>query len=210
MEFATITPSKGDRPELLEFCRHQLQRMTLKPSKSYFIINQTSKYPDLVERVKTGIKRALQDGFEFVYIIEDDDYYNPTYFEQMQPKEDDCFVGSDRTTYYSLRNNTWQTMQHTGRSSLYNTGFNLTCSKYFDWPDDNAKFLDIKMWEFAMQKGLKKRFIPNGSIGIKHGIGQVLGKGHDMVMPNKDEYREWLKKNVDPEAFMFYSQLKVK
>src|SRR6478609_4183129 len=204
IEFATITPDRGDRPELLDFCRHQLRRMTLRPSKSYFIINKSSKYPDLVERVKTGIKRALQDGFEFVYIIESDDYYNPTYFEQMRPTDDDCFVGSDRTTYYSLVNNTYQTMPHKGRSSLYNTGFNLSCSRFFNWPDDNTKFLDIKLWEFANEKKLKTRFVYNGSIGIKHNLGLVLGKGHSMNMSITDANFEWLKNNVDAEAFDFY------
>ncbi len=211
MEFATITPSRNDRPELLEFCRHQLQRMVgVKPSKSYFIIHESQKYPDLIDRIKHGIKRARNDGFEFVFIMEDDDFYPIDYFCKMEPKESDCFVGSPETTYYNLRNNTWQTMAHPGRSSLFNTGFNLNCIKFFDFPQDNKTNLDIELWNFANQKNLSTRFVKNGSVGMKHGLGICGGKGHEWTMKNQDEHWEWLKANVDTEAFTFYKSLKVK
>lgn len=210
MEFATITPDRWDRPELLSFCKHQIDRMTVKPTKSYFITYQPAHFPDLIERVREGIKRAMNDGFEFVFILENDDFYPADYFEKMMPTESDCFIGDNKTTYYNLRNNTYRTFEHSHRSSLFNTGFNLNCIRFFDWPKNSTVFLDIDMWQFANDKGLKRRFVDSGSVGIKHGIGMVGGRGHKMTMKNADPNREHLKTIVDKEAFEFYQKLKVK
>ncbi len=210
MEFATITPCRyGERQELVSFCKHQIERMTVKPAKSYFVSYKTSKFPDLVERIQEGCKRARSDGFDFVFILENDDFFPLDYFENRIPTDEDCFIGDDKSTYYNLRNNTWRTFDHPNRSSLYNTGFNLSCIKYFDWPNTNTVFLDILMWEFANKKKLNTRFIPSKSIGIKHGLGQVGGRGHVMVGTNKDENREWLKSQIDTDSWAFYQSLKL-
>lgn len=210
IEFATITPSRGDRPELLDLCKHQLSRMTVKPSKSYFISYKPTRFPDLVDRVKEGIHRARVDGFSFVFIVEDDDFYCNDYFEKIAPTENDCFIGSEQTTYYNLRNKTYDSFIHPKRSSLFTTGFNLDCIKFFDFPNPDTIFLDVEMWKFAGQKQLKRRFVETGAIGMKHGIGKVGGKGHKMEMKNRDEEMAWLKSKVDNEAYAFYKQLKLK
>lgn len=210
MEFAAITPDRGDRPELMEFCKHQVSRMTVKPSKHYCISYPPKIFPDLVERVQEGIKRARVDGFEFVFILESDDFYPKDYFEKMKPTEKDCFIGDSTSTYYNLRNNTYDTFVHPNRSSLYNTGFNLSCIKFFDFPSNDTIFLDLLMWKFATKKNLSKRFVNSGSVGIKHNIGQVGGIGHTLTMKNPDISDEWLKQHVDNEAFVFYKTLKLR
>jgi len=125
-----------DKPsfKLLDFCKHQLSRMTVKPSKSYFVNYKATKLPDLVDRVKEGIHRARVDGFNFVFIVEDDDFYPADYFEKIAPTDNDCFIGCEQTTYYNLRNKTYDSFYHPKRSSLFTTGFNLDCIKYFEWP----------------------------------------------------------------------------
>jgi len=207
IEFATITPSRGDRPELLDFCKHQLSRMTVKPSKSYFITYKPTRFPDLVDRVKEGIHRAKSDGFDFVFIVEDDDFYDKDYFKRIAPTDQDCFIGTELTTYYNLRNKTYDSFLHPRRSSLFTTGFNLTCVKYFDFPKPETIFLDIELWKFAAAKQLKRRFVETGAIGIKHNIGQVGGKGHKMEFKHRDEEMAWLKSKVDTEAYAFYKSL---
>lgn len=204
MTFATITPTRNDRVELLSFCKHQLSRMNIKPAKSYFI-----DYPpkdgnfDLVHRVKEGIKQAKADGIDLVFIIENDDFYPANYFDNI-PDAD--FIGCQQTTYYSLRNNTWQTMDHQSRSSLFTTGVKISALEGFRWPKDTERFLDISIWNFA-QRRQRSVFVGEKALGIKHGQGLCGGAGHKMSMKNSDPKREWLKSNVDQEAFIFYQSI---
>lgn len=207
MSFATITPTRGDRGQLLEFCKHQLSRMTVKPDKSYFIDwEPKSEEVDLVPRIKDGIAQAEVDGFDEVYILEDDDFYRPDHFERLQLNGAD-FIGEEKTTYYNLRNQTWQTMNHTGRSSLFVTGFKISALKNFNWPRLNERFLDISLWDHAKRHKLKRKWVETGAIGVKHGQGLFAGRGHVMEMKNKDLEMEWLKANVSTDAFLFYKSL---
>lgn len=205
MSFVTITPSRGDRPALLEFCKHQLSRMTVKPDKSYFIDwSPQSQDVDLVTRIKDGVHQALHDGFNEVFIIEDDDFMPANYFEIMKLNGCD-FIGQETTTYYNLRNHTWQPMYHPARSSLFTTGFKLSTLASFNWPHKTEISLDIALWNHAQR--FKRKFVQTGAIGIKHGIGLVGGRGHKMTMKNTDKDWEWLKANTDTEAYTFYKSL---
>lgn len=203
--FCSITPTRGDRGQLLEFCKHQLSRMTLKPDKSYFIDwkPQGDDF-DLIARIKDGIHQALRDGFNEVIIIEDDDWMAPDHFEKMQLNGAD-FIGEEKTTYYNLRNRTWQTMNHPGRSSLFITGFKISALKDFNWPHRTERFLDISLWSHA--KAFKRKFVESGALGVKHGVGLFAGRGHSMTMKNSDPEMEWLKANIDAEAYVFYKSL---
>lgn len=179
--------------------------MTVKPDKSYFIDwKPQGEDVDLVTRIKDGVHQALRDGFNEVYILEDDDFYEPDHFEKMKLGNAD-FIGEEKTTYYNLRNRTWQTMAHSGRSSLFITGFKLSALKNFEWPHRTERFLDISLWRYA--KGLKRKFVETGAIGIKHNIGLCGGKGHVLRMKNEDLEMEWLKENTTQDAYIFYKAL---
>lgn len=205
--FATITPTRGDRPQFLSFCKHQLARMNTKPDKSYFI-DYTPKEPfgviDLVARVKEGVRQAQEDGFDRVYIIEDDDYYQEDYFDDWFPPNV-SFIGSNRTTYYHLGNKTYQEWTHDKHSSLFMTAFNISALAKFEWPMDNERFLDISLWKFSY--GKNTRWVEPKAIGIKHGIGLCGGKGHVQRNKFSDQNSEWLKSHVDDEAYAFYQSL---
>ncbi len=207
MKFATITPTRGDRTELLEFCKYQLGRMEVKPTESYFI-----DYPpngngfDLVVRVKEGVSWAKRDGFDLVFIIEDDDAYDPTYFNHI-PDAD--FIGEQNTIYHNLRNKTYQNYAHPGRSSLFTTGFKISALDGFKWPHDQERFLDIALWRYANDSKKKIAYRETGAIGIKHGTGLCGGKGHVTRMKHTDNNLEWLKEHTDPTAYEFYKSLKL-
>lgn len=203
MKFAVIIPDRNDRKELLSFCLHQLARMNTKPDKIYII-----DYPpkdgnfDLVPRIKKGIAQAKEDGYDLVFILENDDFYPSDYFDSI-PDAD--FIGENRTIYYNLKNNTWQEMKHPARSSLFTTGFKISALEGFNWPKEDERFLDIALWNHAQRK--KKAFRETKAIGIKTGMGLCGGKGHVMRMKNEDHKREWLKANVDEESYIFYQSL---
>lgn len=212
MSFCTITPCRGDRPQLMQFCKQQLQRMTVKPDQSYFI-----DYPpkgtgfDLVERIKTGVDQARNDGHQYAFIIENDDYYLPDYFKSFEQamKDGVDFFGCHTTTYYNLRNKTFQKFDHPGRSSLFCTGFKLDALAKFNWPRNSTVMLDLYIWTFSrMQKKALKYFCKEPiALGIKHGLGLCGGKAHKMNLAKKDQHYAFLKSSVDLEAFKFYLTL---
>ncbi len=205
--FCTITPTRNDRPEFDEFCAYQLSRMTLKPDKSYWI-NRPPKddKKDLIARIREGVEAARQDGFDKVYIVENDDFYGANYFERMEFNTD--FIGSNRSLYYNINNRTYEYLHHPHHSSLYCTGFKISALNGFQWPEPQAVFLDLKLWRFA-QRNNKRVLLRHDSIGvsIKHGIGLVGGSGHRRKFKRQDNDLEFLKSQVDPAAFDFYISL---
>lgn len=209
MRFATITPTRGDRPYLLNFCKEQLARMNTKPTKSYYVdYSPSSEIPDLVARVREGIRLAQADGFDLVFIIEDDDYYPANYFDNIVLSA--FFHGAPYTYYYNLRNRTYDWWHHEHRSSLFRTGFRISALKDFVWPKDSTIFLDIDLWKFAYSKhgGTSKiQWHSDWALGIKHGIGVTGGKGHRLTMKHKDPQLKWLQSHVDENSFYFYKSL---
>lgn len=205
--FAAITPDRGDRPELLEFCKHQVRRMNTKPDKHYIVdYEPRGDQYDLTARIRDGIRRAQEDGFDQVFIVENDDWYPKDYFDWI-PDAD--FVGDFNSTYYTLVYRQYQTWNHPLHSSLFTTGFKISALDKFDWPEDHERFLDLSLWKYAHRR--KKSIISRETkaIGIKHGIGLCGGKGHVQRMKYNDPELEWLKANVDSDAYEFYKSLKV-
>lgn len=203
--FATVTADRGDRPMFLEFCKHQLSRMSVKPDHSYFITDPPKgKEVDLVPRVREGIKRAKEDGFKEIYILESDDFYPANYFETMKLNGSD-FIGSLSTTYYHLKDKRYQETIHHSRSSLFTTGFNIRVLDTFPWPSKTTINLDIHLWYHAQK--FKMEFVKPKAVGIKHGCGKCAGSGHWRTLKHSDENMEWLKANTDSDAFIFYKTL---
>lgn len=207
--FCSITPDRGDRPMFTNFCRQQINRMTLKPDHSYFIdYEPVSRNVDLVDRVKVGFDMARADGYEYAFILENDDAYCPNYFQAFKPAMDrgDDFLGTTSTTYYNLKNKTWQKFDHPGRSSLFCTGFRLKAMDKFNWPRNSTVMLDLYIWAYArLQKNMVKYFHKEPiALGIKHGIGLCGGKAHKIELKHRDEHYAFLKSSVDLEAFKFY------
>lgn len=203
--FATITPDRGDRPELMAFCKHQISRLTTKPDKSYFI-----DYPpkddrkDLIARVQKGIELAKSDGFDKVFIIESDDFYPTNYFEKMELDGYE-FIGSNRSLYYHIGNLSYEYFHHPNHSSLFCTGFKISALQNFQWPEAQAVFLDLRLWRHAKRQNKKMKLLvdPIG-VSIKHGIGVTGGSGHRRLMKNTDHNFDFLKSKVDKEALEFY------
>lgn len=167
-----------------------------------------SEMPDLVPRIQAGIEMAKAAGVEYVFIVEDDDWYPEDYLRTKVLDFD--FFGYSTSTYYHLGNKTYQTMKHKGRSSLFCTGFRIAALDNFRWPSRTTVFLDLELWDFAVCK--RKKVVlgdQNPCLGIKHGIGKTGGKAHFWKMKNVDSRGEFLKKYVDEEAYKFYNSLKV-
>lgn len=205
MKFCCIIPDRGDRPELTAHCFKQLRRMSVYPDKVFHIayLPDMCGSFDLVSRVRHGVADAAEAGFDWCFIIENDDYYPANYFDRFAPYLDrHDFIGDQLTTYYNLKNLTHKTFNHPHRSSLFTTAFRISALNNFEWPGDENPFLDIEMWKYARFK--RRAFINTGAIGIKHGVGLCGGKGHQMNMPNQDQSLDWLSNHVDEMSFQFY------
>lgn len=206
--FATLTVSRGDRPQFLEFCKEQITNFTIQPKHSIFVTEPpTSEECDITVRMRKGIVAARNLGIDIVYVIEDDDAYDADYIEKNWIGGYE-FIGASKTLYYNLKNSTHQVFDHPKRSSLFCTAFRISALDKFVWPSDDTIFLDLVLWQYAFREK-KNVFLheePIG-VGIKHAIGKTAGIGHRIVMKNKDTRREYLKSIVSPEAFRFYSNL---
>lgn len=210
MTYCSITPTRpGERKPLFEFCIKQLNEMFIavnSPVNAY-VMNGTCKSsePDLIPRIRDGIELAKKDGFTHCYIIEDDDFYNVNHFNR---DLDFDFFGYSDTTYYNLRNSTYATFNHPRRSSLFTTGFRISALSGFKWPADNKIFLDIALWDFAIKTKKKITLLKgNPCLGVKHSLGLCAGKGHRMILKNKDSNKEYLKDHVSDEAFELYNKI---
>jgi hypothetical protein len=207
MKFATITMDRGDRKPFMDFCEQQILRFEVRPDKVYFIDHPpTSNQVDLIPRVKEGIQQAKADGYDLVFILESDDFYDATYFNHI-PNAD--FIGEANSIYYNLRNKTYQNFNHPGRSSLFTTGFKISALEGFKWPKNEERFLDIALWKYANESKKSIAWRETGAIGIKHNLGLTAGKGHQMYLKNSDKDHSWLAEHVDEEALTFYKSLKL-
>lgn len=208
MKICCIIPDPGIRSDFYNFAVKQMEQQTRVPDVILRIDHQKiNDKIDLVSRIATGVEYAEQHKCDWAFIIEDD-WYDSQYLERFLPFLDKTdFVGQSFTYYYHIINRTWMRQDHPGRSSLFTTGFRIAALNNFDFSKLNPehKFLDIKLWEYARHK--RKKFISAGAIGIKHGIGQCLGKGHSQVFKNRDPNFEWLKSHIDEEAFEFYQRV---
>jgi len=211
-----LTADRNDRPELLKHCKEQFLRM--RPPgwislAKHWIINDSPRTdkPDLTARIQRGynsIKSYKDITQDWIFILENDDFYPANYLEEFAPyMQDYDFIGSDRTIYYNLRNRTWEETHHPNHSSLFCTAFRVSAMENFKWHQAHPVFLDLDIWKYA--KRFRRKFIDTGAIGMKHGIGLCGGKGHIQQFTNKDPDLSWLQSRVDTESFEFYKKLKV-
>lgn len=208
MSHCLLTPTRGDRPQLLDHCKWQAGRFTTSIG-SHLIVDYKPEKPDkkdLTERVWNGYKEAVKLGVDWVVMLEDDDWYHPEYLHSVLRVADKSdFIGCEFSYYYNIVNRTWDKLEHKGRSSLYTTAFRVSAMKNFAWHRAHDVFLDQNIWHYA--KRFRRTFIEAGAIGIKHGIGLTGGKGHTMIMKNRDPELLWLKSRVDEKSFEFYKSI---
>lgn len=212
MSILLLTPDRSDRPELLAHCKWQVSRF-VSSFAEHLIVDYPAKNqnPDIKERIRAGYEHAKVMGYDFVAVIENDDFYTSTYLHSILLRTSDTdFIGSEFTFYYNLRNRTWERTVHPNHSSLFCTAFRVSAMKDFKWSKAHKVFLDLDIWRYARNPKFRRTFIDTGAIGIKgHGYGLAGGKGHVQKFKNLDPDLLWLKSRVDSTSFEFYSNLKL-
>jgi hypothetical protein len=227
MKIACIIPDRSDRPQFLEQCHKMLKKQTV-PIDYIHLVNYeaTSEKPDITQRYRKGYEWVSQYAlFDVIFFIENDDYYCPTYIEEMLAAwiangKPDLF-GTSYTYYYHIGLQSYFMMNHPERASAMNTMIkpNLNIS----WPSDHEVYTDLHLWTHShVLNGAKKTWTPNHiiSIGIKHGVGLCGGRhhkdrlsrygmkgglGNESANGVEDIHAGWLFANTDPESFKFYT-----
>jgi hypothetical protein len=203
MKIAAITMSRGDRPQLLNHCVKQMNDQTVKLDKHYIIdYKPLNNNCDLIPRFKKGLELAKADGIDFVFVIEDDDYYPTDYIEKTYKPGFDI-IGYYKTIYYHLALKGIKEMIHKNRSSLFCTAFKINALDNFVYPKDNEPYLDIRIWSFAMLNLKCYLYEDEVAIGIKHGIGKSGGNGHKINQINYKEDKNYFINNIP-----FYNALR--
>lgn len=209
-----LIPTRGDRPNFLNFSLNQLNRQTKRVDLIEVVDDppKDANVKDITFRYRIGMERLFGKGADVIFLWEDDDYYSPVYVETMLHhwtlhQKPDIF-GINFTVYYHLRLRSYFRMNHPNRSSAFCTMVTRRGISNFTWPNDNHSFVDIDLWRQI--RGFA--FVPNSvlALGIKgyNEGGHFGGIGHNDKWPayskNGDGDLGWLKSVVDQESLDFY------
>ena len=208
---SVITPT-SDRGFAFALCEQWMKRQTIKPDEwivvdsghrpvittlgQKHILTKQNLSPtiDFLLNVKTGL---LQAKFDKILFIEDDDWYSPTYLEEMSALLDyHELVGQRPARYYHLHSGSFKIFPNDYHASLSQTGIKNSMvlqmlSHIHDLKKTCDKYLDMRLWIFGSNKKLVEKY---SSVGIKGLVGKKgLGDGHN---PNSMLYKDSIDKTT--------------
>jgi hypothetical protein len=207
MKIGIIIPHRNNRPFFLMNCFRMIDAQTVK-ADIVELINESplDEKVDITWRYKTGYDRLRNQGLDAIFLMEDDDWYAPTYLETMlhewiKAGSPDIF-GPNFTIYYHLMLKKYFKFDHDDRSSAMSTLIKPDMD--FPWCPDSEPYTDMHLWKVIQNKKLFKPD-PFICIGIKHGIGLSGGQHHNTRI-HRYKYELDLKSFMDPESFRFYDE----
>jgi hypothetical protein len=193
-----ILLDRGDRPKLTEWVK--------KRFKKYDVIcpdlPPTEGKVDIVPRLREGLLQA--GNTDFIYIIENDDYYPEDYIERMEAQRlvhDVDWIGSDKPIYYNVSTSRYQQMSFNRVSGLFTMGFKPHVIDHTGLcPDDNYA-ADSWISRHVHRSYLKwMLFNDHGAVGIKgHGVGKMASGGHRLLLNHPDPDERWLKAHTSED-----------
>jgi hypothetical protein len=154
-----------------------------------------------------AVKNLPKSFVEAVFIIEDDDYYAPTYLEKMlQRMKEGKFdvIGQGLTFYYDVVRKVYKQNLNKIHSSLFQTCFTYDAIPIFEACFSN-KFIDMMFFRKMINKDVFyiKEYL---SVGIKGLPGRKgIGIGHKMTRFIADENYMVLK-SIIGDDYKYYIQ----
>lgn len=118
-----------------------------------------------------------------VFIIEDDDYYSPTYLSKMVNElETSKLVGEVNCIYYHVANRRCYKFKEGSHSALFQTAFDNSLASVFESVLKNEKeavAIDVNFWKRVKEGKKLLRLDKPMSVGIKGMSGRNgIGNGH--------------------------------
>ncbi len=185
LKVAVVVPDRGDRPEFLKNCIRMIDSQTRKPDILEVVdYNPISDLCDITPRYKMGYNLCSNAGADCILFMENDDWYHPTYIEEMirrwEAHGKPELLGHQYTIYYHLGLRKMSVFHHMARSSAMNTLIKSGLS--FGWGEDHNPYTDSWLW-VTVKKHYNWRcvtIVPSQLIclGIKHDVGKVGGEFH--------------------------------
>jgi glycosyltransferase involved in cell wall biosynthesis len=235
MSIAAVTPTR-DRALTIKLLARWVRQQTL-PVDRWIVVDDgdvpVSPEPEmthLVRRARTShepehslclnLRQALPFLTEDkVLILEDDEYYAPTYVEEMSRRLDASpAVGIGFSKYYHLGFRSPYVHENMAHASLAQTSFRSELLDRFirAMADPREKFVDIKFWKQVRaignvwRDGNRYDDRPGAQyVGLKGMPGREgIGFGHKaMPQYRQDPALEWLRGWIRPEDFVVYEQI---
>lgn len=215
-ELVTLITTTGGRPEALELCREFMKRQTYKGLIEWIILNDEEKdtifdilninWVDwditVIESLKLwkpgintqrlNLDQAIKyiKG-DYILIIEDDDWYHPSYVEtyvHLLQKFD--VVGEGDAKYYNLPYKCWKNMENYNHASLCQTGFRRSVLETFESAVNSGHlYIDLEFWKQVKAKNIPHLLFNdlNLCVGIKGMPGRTgIGVGHTPIAFKSD------------------------
>jgi len=219
---ALITPT-GARPDQIRLCSKFMKAQTIKdvvwiivddalPRSTDFIKEDFKEgwtiekiYPEPFwqfgqntqgRNIAAAMQRVKELNPDAIFIIEDDDYYSPTYIEKMLVKLQGYDLAGERNTiYYNVRLRRWCRNGNALWSSLFQTAFTMAVVPVFE-KLYGEKFIDLELFKNIRNKNLFND--GDYGIGIKGQPGRAgIGAGHGWIRnmipdPDMSKLREFI------------------
>lgn len=244
MSICIVTPTRN-RLQTIRLLARWLMQQTVRPDLWVVVDDGEQDVPfeapmtHLIKRRRNGnepihslclnLRQALPYMLgDKILICEDDEYYAPTYLEEMAKRLDQApAVGIGYSKYYHLGLRSPFVHENMAHASLAQTSFRRELIGDFiqALADPKDNFVDIKFWRMVRSRGIVWRDgdsykkpeapFPGGItagaqyVGMKGMPGHPgIGFGHK-AMPGyrQDPTLEWLRRWIRPEDFQFYEKI---
>jgi hypothetical protein len=238
MSIAAVTPTR-DRERAIKLLARWVRQQTLPVDRWIVVddgdvpIEPEPEMTHLIRRARTtnepehSLCLNLRQAIPFlvedkILILEDDEYYAPTYVEEMNRRLDKWpAVGIGFSKYYHLGLRSFYVHENLKHASLAQTSFRSELLGHFvrAMADPREKFIDIKFWKQTRPVGNIWRdedhyIANNGSpgaqyVGIKGMPGREgIGFGHKaMPQYRQDLNLECLRRWIRPDDFTAYERI---
>lgn len=223
-ELITLITCTGFRQEAFALCRKYFKRQTYKGPLQWIVISDQHKQSELDEikdkypecemyagpqiwQVDLNTQRGnTLEALKYVkgdkvIIFEDDDWYSPTYLQEMVDLLDHApIVGEANSKYYHIGLPGWKENHNVGHSSLCQTGIRKELLPHLKLAVDSGElYFDIHLWRQVREQKIPHILFAekNLCIGIKGMPGRTgIGSGHKIkdyfLDPNLVKLKEWL------------------
>lgn len=226
IEITLMTPT-GGRPEAFAQCERYISSQTTKAKIQWIVIDDcnpptectmgqvyhrgTKVWEQGINTQRYNMDQAISHiRGEYIFIIEDDDYYSPYYLEtMMRLLKIAPIVGEGVAKYYNLKVPGHKTLYNYGNSSLCQTAFTKKyIPLFYKSVHSGEKLFDIDFWNRVKTEKLPALLAwnLNLSIGIKGMPGRsgITGQGHEDKGYYYDSNFSKLKELVGAKEAQFY------
>ncbi len=232
-EISIVTPT-ADREFCLKRLAYYLQRQTFVGTIQWIITDSGSKsftkpislnfpceyeYLGHIKDSKQSFCKNMQNAlsrvkYKKVLVMEDDDWYHPTYIEVMWERlHIKDLIGEIPATYYHIKDKSYRILPNTERASMCQMGFTekvIPIIQHIIKQDSSNAFIDLKLWKYYSSQFKRQLYNSRLSIGIKGMPGNSgIGIGHrikDVHRKSDPDFRK-LEKWIGKEDTDFYRSI---